>query len=462
MSLAEFAKKAFLAFLAVVATVANAETHQTISLAETPYRGGKDRYINRSAFDKSIVVDGQFLELPLDPSRPAKGAFDLFYRISKNFDPARPSVIFFNGGPGGSSDDVKFEDSLADFNFIYLDQRGTSFSHLRTEAEMLDSSNFSSELIARDAEALREHLGIEQVTVYGHSYGTIPATIYASLFPSHTRAVVLEGVIFDGQPTLWSAPYRLKIMQSYFDGLSSERKAIIQAINETKAAPSDWLSRTIRSAMYEPFFSSVVDRRIDELGRKSPAEAAKELSNETMSLAFVPDSTYFGSYMLLQIGCRELSMMKAGAAWDYDMIDGKFQLAEGKNNFRSGCDQLPGMSVSEEHTYFASDYPVQVPITYFEGTADGATVAPNAMKHWRNVAKSRAQLFYIVNGGHSSVTACMGYKLPGMACAPTPAIAGVVSRAFLGELIPDEVLSQVKEPMRFARGVRFRAKIPKK
>lgn len=61
--------------------------------------------------------------------------------------------------------------------------------------------------VARDLEQLRKALGEERLSFLGISYGTLVGATYADLFPTHVRALVLDGVIDPALPTfeLWMA-----------------------------------------------------------------------------------------------------------------------------------------------------------------------------------------------------------------------------------------------------------------
>ncbi len=48
---------------------------------------------------------------------------------------------------------------------------------------------------ARDLDRIRAALGDAQLTFIGHSYGTLLGLTYAQMFPTHVRAMVLDGVI---------------------------------------------------------------------------------------------------------------------------------------------------------------------------------------------------------------------------------------------------------------------------
>lgn len=55
--------------------------------------------------------------------------------------------------------------------------------------------------VARDLESLRQALGDPGLTYLGLSYGTLLGATYASLFPTHVRAMVLDGAIDPALPT---------------------------------------------------------------------------------------------------------------------------------------------------------------------------------------------------------------------------------------------------------------------
>ena len=50
-----------------------------------------------------------------------------------------------------------------------------------------------SEFVARDMDEIRKALGAEQISYYGASYGSTLGVWYATLFPEHVRAMVVDG-----------------------------------------------------------------------------------------------------------------------------------------------------------------------------------------------------------------------------------------------------------------------------
>ena len=61
-------------------------------------------------------------------------------------------------------------------------------------------ANVSSLNTARDMDRIREALGEQKLTYLGYSYGTFLGTLYAGLFPSRVRALVLDGAIDPALP----------------------------------------------------------------------------------------------------------------------------------------------------------------------------------------------------------------------------------------------------------------------
>lgn len=99
-------------------------------------------------------------------------------------------ILIINGGPGMDSEGFdSLADSLSKRNMTILyDQRGTGKSKL----ERVTSSTITMELMAKDIEAIRVHLGVERWIILGHSFGGIMASYYTSKYPDKTLGLVLS------------------------------------------------------------------------------------------------------------------------------------------------------------------------------------------------------------------------------------------------------------------------------
>ncbi|WP_412068624.1 alpha/beta fold hydrolase [Rubrivirga sp. IMCC43871] len=104
-----------------------------------------------------------------------------------------PPLLVLNGGPGLSSEHfaglARQLAALGDGHRVILfDQRGTGRSPLAT----VSSSTITVDLMVRDIEALRRHLGTEAWAVLGHSWGGMYAMLYATRHPDRVRGLVLS------------------------------------------------------------------------------------------------------------------------------------------------------------------------------------------------------------------------------------------------------------------------------
>lgn len=121
---------------------------------------------------------------------------------------AMPYLLFLQGGPGGKgSRPAQLSGWMAelavDFRILMLDQRGTGRSarlDRRTLAQrggpkeqVAYLRNFRADSIVRDAEALRESLGIDSWTVFGQSYGGFCTLTYLSFAPEHLDRALITG-----------------------------------------------------------------------------------------------------------------------------------------------------------------------------------------------------------------------------------------------------------------------------
>ncbi len=341
--------------------------------------------------------NGGFVQVPYDYSKPEETKASIYYHLNDPFDPSLPTMIFFNGGPGETS-----HFGLLSFNFgwnvVKFDQRGIACSRPDTFEAYRDPNFYSSENTARDALAIVKHLGLQKVSVYGISYGTVPATIFASLFPETTRAVVLEGVVYQGNDELWQAPHRRKILQRLINNLADEDKIRLANFGKKFSLPEEWFSMMARTIMMENESLDIIKEKILSIKDKD-----RELAD--MLKAVLESKTQPSTYPLLEsdstvyamIGCKELSLGAPGS-YPLDLLKQTTLVPGSESTSKYYCDPL---KIRESKKYSALDYPVKVPITYFQGALDGATQAPFAVWHYKYVAKGPAQLLIMPKGGHN-------------------------------------------------------------
>jgi pimeloyl-ACP methyl ester carboxylesterase len=128
------------------------------------------------------------------------------------------AIFALAGGPGQAAIPfaADFAASLAPAlqtrDLVVFDQRGTGASALdcpgaanalsfpqfiqQCAAELGPArSYYTSKDSALDIDAIRTAIGVDRVTIFGVSYGTYVAQLYARLFPEHTAALVLDSVV---------------------------------------------------------------------------------------------------------------------------------------------------------------------------------------------------------------------------------------------------------------------------
>jgi pimeloyl-ACP methyl ester carboxylesterase len=124
------------------------------------------------------------------------------------FDPAIPEhydVVFFDQRGIGPRNGVECLDAGTTYwttHWDYNDLDAVVDSVETFVAGCIDESGraeilpyLSTEQAARDVEAFRQAIGAPRVWLYGASYGTYIAQVYAALFPDAIEAVIIDGVM---------------------------------------------------------------------------------------------------------------------------------------------------------------------------------------------------------------------------------------------------------------------------
>jgi proline iminopeptidase len=103
----------------------------------------------------------------------------------------RPTVFLLHGGPGGDHSSFKAHTApLRDAaQLVYIDHRGSGRS---ARAPGNDPATYTLDNNVEDIEALRDHLGLERITVLGSSYGGMVAQGYAIRHPGRVANLILS------------------------------------------------------------------------------------------------------------------------------------------------------------------------------------------------------------------------------------------------------------------------------
>ena len=164
----------------------------------------------RRALPGLVTIEHR-LEVPLRHDEPGGERIGLFareVRAPRAADEERPYLLYLNGGPGmpctrPTGPDGWVGTALEEFHVVLMDQRGTGLSTpadastlparggAEAQAEYL--SWFRADAIVRDAELLRERLGVERWSILGQSFGGFCAATYLSFAPDGLREAFVTG-----------------------------------------------------------------------------------------------------------------------------------------------------------------------------------------------------------------------------------------------------------------------------
>jgi pimeloyl-ACP methyl ester carboxylesterase len=165
------------------------------------------------------------LPVPLDPAKPGQ-TLQLHVTIAPALrEGARRDPLFvLAGGPGEAGSEVlpllstAFRRVRATRDIVFIDQRGTGLSgKLECDAGADEDNSLSDDQVdaamrrciaasrapfaayttanaARDIEQVRRALGYGRINLWGGSYGTRLAQVYARAYPDNVRSLVLDAV----------------------------------------------------------------------------------------------------------------------------------------------------------------------------------------------------------------------------------------------------------------------------
>jgi proline iminopeptidase len=99
-------------------------------------------------------------------------------------------VVFLHGGPGAGCEPVhrRFFDPTV-YRIVLFDQRGCGRS--RPHASLEDNTTWH---LVEDIEFIRRQLGVEQWVVFGGSWGSTLALVYAETHPERVMGLILRGL----------------------------------------------------------------------------------------------------------------------------------------------------------------------------------------------------------------------------------------------------------------------------
>lgn len=160
---------------------------------------------------QDVTIDDHTVTVPLDWGNPGDGrTIDVHASVvTPDGGEKLPHLVFLQGGPGSEAPRVLrspssppwLDAALQQYRVVMLDQRGTGRStpvgdhdlERGTDAVVERLTHLRADSIVRDAEAVREHLGVSTWSTLGQSFGGFTTLAYLT-----TDATSLERIFITG------------------------------------------------------------------------------------------------------------------------------------------------------------------------------------------------------------------------------------------------------------------------
>lgn len=183
----------------------------------------------RILFASLVFVCPAFSQAPRSPGQHTAilNGVHLWYEIAGAEQPGQAPVLYLSGGPGYNS--YSFEHTIGPrlqrhAEMIYFDERGTGRS------ERPPNRDYTMPALVQDVEALREHLGVPQLALMGHSFGGTIALEYAARYPEHVQKLILVDAAADLTATfrLWQGEIEARYPAAWKAAMSGEHGKAFQ------------------------------------------------------------------------------------------------------------------------------------------------------------------------------------------------------------------------------------------
>lgn len=371
-------------------------SYETLGFTFNPvYKNGQE--VCQEHATERVDEISLYVSVPVNYQSPNGEQTLIYTYLKRPFNPNLPSMVFFTGGPGVSSRSSEF--SLEHFNVIFIEQRGISCSRPVRESLFLDPAFYSTENTARDVRKVVQAYNLKKVSVYGHSYGTVAATVFASFYPEIIRSVVLEGVVFKADASLWRDQNKLTMIQNFFNELPRVMKDKILSLSKTPGVPESWFSKVANMMMYLNNGLKSFNYFLEQVLLMDDESFKNFISNFYSNPDRPEEEFSFGDVTMGMIGCQEMSMADTGLSMISVFQDEMLVSNQFNDDQKNACVPLK-ITHQKEKIYTAKKYPIKVPVFYLLGEHDGATPLSQGLAHYEQIAKDKKQALILLQGGH--------------------------------------------------------------
>lgn len=365
------------------------------TLSDSKYVTGRELCFNRSSVLKKEFP--YWIRVPKSYKEPKRGTTEVYAYTFKPIVKTNPTVLFFTGGPGISGRSIPMH--LKNTNVIYFDPRGVACSRPELETDFLDPNFYSSTTTALDAFEILKHLKLNAVSIYGHSYGTVAATIFASYFPLKTKNLILEGVVYSADSSLVRSELKKTILQKFFDSLDHRIQDKIISLGNSLLAKT-WFANVGSMMLYLNEGVASYAKFLDIVLSLSDEQIFQAIGNFDLKNTD-EDLLYSSRTNFAMISCQETTASNFDQSSSLAFsLNRKLEYIKENSFFDFYCFPLGFNQKQNKSIYHANSYPVEVPVYYLLGQNDGATDLNQGLKHYKNVAKGIKKLLIMLDGGH--------------------------------------------------------------
>jgi proline iminopeptidase len=224
--------------------------------------------------------------LTAQTSKPFAGYIDINgTRLYTEIKGRGETIVVLHGGPGLNQSYLHphFNELSKRFRLVFIDMRGHGKSDLPS------SDSLRLQYFIDDIEALRVHLKQDKLNIIAHSWGSIVAIKYATLFPEHVHKLMLL------HPAALSSEYQalasIKQRELFNKQDSTDRANILSSAefkNNHYKAFQDLYMISFRHTFYNPEKISKLNLQLEENHAKSGRALGAALSKDLSDFDFYP------------------------------------------------------------------------------------------------------------------------------------------------------------------------------
>ena len=197
-----------------------------------------------------------------------------------------PPLVCLPGGPGFTAAQLGDLGGLSSHRkLVVLNTRGVAGSTPPADG------SYSLEDHTRDLEELRQHLGLQKMSLFGHSHGALIAIWYASQHPARIERVILDGLPMKDSP--------VPDIEEMFARWDDDTKRYVDTAMAERHDPSGeyFFEKEWETVELEPRMESMLAGTLVIMGEADPVSTpiadAAVTTLRSAQLVKVPDAGHF-------------------------------------------------------------------------------------------------------------------------------------------------------------------------